>query len=55
MREFCNEQKNAYFYRKLINDYWFETVSDPQNFDECDQYLDGKDKKEILAFSRLHY
>ena len=32
---------NAYPYRKLINDYWFQTVENPQSFDECDQYLDG--------------
>ena len=35
---------NAYLYRKLINDYWFQTVENPQSFDECDQYLDGKIK-----------
>ena len=34
----------AYLYRKLIPDYWFELVENPQSFDECDQYLDARIK-----------
>ena len=35
---------NAYLYRKLIPEYWFETIDDPQSYDECDQYLDARIK-----------
>lgn len=50
---------NAYPYRKLINDYWFQTVENPQSFDECDQYLDGKIKsipegKSFMFFTDTH-
>lgn len=37
-------KNNAYLYRKLIPEYWFEQTEDAQSFDECDQYLDAKIK-----------
>lgn len=35
---------NAYIYRKMIGEHWFTTNENPQGYDECDQYLDGKIK-----------
>ena len=35
---------SAYLYRKLIPDYWFDIVDNPQSFEECDQYLDARIK-----------
>jgi len=50
---------NAYLYRKLIPDYWFEVEENPQNYDECDQYLDGRIKsipkgKSFIFFADPH-
>ena len=36
--------KNAYAYRKLLPDYWFSQVENPEKFEDCDQYLDAKIK-----------
>ena len=35
---------NAYGFRKLIPDYWFSQTENPERFEDCDQYLDGKIK-----------
>lgn len=35
---------NAYAYRKMLPDYWFAQVENPEKFEDCDQYLDGKIK-----------
>lgn len=35
---------NAYLYRKLIPEYWFEQTENPQDFNSCDQYLDARIK-----------
>ena len=50
---------DAYLYRKLIGDHWFTQVEDPQSFDECDQYLDGKIKsipegKSFMFYTDTH-
>ena len=34
----------AYLYRKLIPDYWFDMIENPQSFEECDGYLDARIK-----------
>ncbi len=34
----------AYLYRRMIAEYWFEIEENPQSFDECDEYLDGRIK-----------
>ena len=35
---------NAYAYRKMLPDYWFAQVENPERFEDCDQYLDAKIK-----------
>lgn len=49
----------AYIYRKMIPDYWFEVEENPESYDECDQYLDGKIKsipegKSFIFFADPH-